>query len=505
MEVFNFKNKTCQEAYHEETDKNQELVDCFEGDEQPLVSQAAKWKKSFDNILHKCFRKIRITKRKDQIKSDEILKQRFKLKNKLNCSDIDDEMRLKINYRIKEIEDEIGNDIGTENYKAIVETVNTLGDEGSLNGSGRKKLWTLLKQKFPKTSSSVPVGKKDSKGKLVTNHKELKKLYLKTYTQRLRNRPMKDELGELKDLKEKLFDIRLKEAIQKKSTPWKMEQLEVVLKSLKKDKARDPHGLANELFREGVAGNFLKLSLLKFFNKMKRDNEIPDFIRLADVTTIYKGKGSKSDLVNDRGIFIVTILRSILMKMIYHDFYAKIDKSMSDSQVGARKSKNIRNHIWIVNGIISDVLSSKKNIPIDIGIYDYRQCFDSLWLKECMNDLYTAGLDDDRFALLYNINSDVNISVKTPVGKTERQNIQNVITQGDVFGPIFCSKQVDTFGQECLEKSKHTYLYRGEVEIPPLSMVDDLLCISKCGIDTAMMHAYISLKTDSKKLQFGAS
>ena len=98
---------------------------------------------------------------------------------------------------------------------------------------------------------------------------------------------------------------------------------------------------------------------------------------------------------------------------------------MSDSQVGARKSKNIRNHIWIVNGIISDVLSSKKNIPIDIGIYDYRQCFDSLWLKECMNDLYTAGLDDDRFALLYNINSDVNISVKTPVGKTERKKSQD--------------------------------------------------------------------------------
>ena len=149
------------------------------------------------------------------------------------------------------------------------------------------------------------------------------------------------------------------------------------------------------------------------------------------------------------------------MQMINHDLYSKIDKSMGDSQVGARKSKNIRNHIWIVNGIISDVLSSKKNIPIDIGIYDYRQCFDSLWLKECMNDLYTAGLDDDRFALLYNINSDVNISVKTPVGKTERQNIQNVITQGDVCGPIFCSKKVDTFGQEFLEKSKHTYLYRG--------------------------------------------
>ena len=56
-----------------------------------------------------------------------------------------------------------------------------------------------------------------------------------------------------------------------------------------------------------------------------------------------------------------------------------------------------------------------------------------------MNDLYSAGLDDDKFALLYNINKTVNIAVKTPVGKTERQNIRNVITQGDVFGPMYCS------------------------------------------------------------------
>ena len=237
---------------------------------------------------------------------------------------------------------------------------------------------------------------------------------------------------------------------------------------------------------------------------MKRENEIPEFVRLADVTTLYKGKGPKSNLINDRGIFIVTIIRSILMKLIYQDYYSQIDESMSDSQVGARKGRNIRNHIWIVNGIISDVLSSKANKPIDIGIYDYRQCFDSLWLKECLNDLYTAGLNDDKFALLYNVNSKVNIAVKTPVGKTDRQTIHNVITQGDVFGPIFCSKQVDTFGQECLEESKHTYLYRGEVDIPPLSMVDDLLCVSECGVKTTMMHAFIKSKTDSKKLQFGA-
>ena len=145
------------------------------------------------------------------------------------------------------------------------------------------------------------------------------------------------------------------------------------------------------------------------------------------------------------------------MRLIYSDYYQKIDNSMSDSQVGSRKGKNIRNHIWIINGIITDVLSSKSKIPVDVKIYDYKQCFDGLWLQECLNDFYEAGLRDDKFALLYDVNRSVNIAVKTPVGITTRNSIYNVITQGDVISPLFCSKQVDTFDEECLKENKYTY------------------------------------------------
>ena len=176
---------------------------------------------------------------------------------------------------------------------------------------------------------------------------------------------------------------------------------------------------------------------------------------------------------------------------------------MIDSQVGGRKGKNVRTHIWVFNGIMCDVLSTRKKKTIDIQIFDYRQCFDSLWLEACLSDLYTSGVQDDKLALLYNINNHVKVAVKTPVGKTSRGDIYNVISQGDVFGPILCSNQVDTFGKECLEERKYLYTYKGEVDIPPLGMVDDLLCISECGHKTAMLNAYINFKTNSKKLQFG--
>ena len=56
------------------------------------------------------------------------------------------------------------------------------------------------------------------------------------------------------------------------------------------------------------------------------------------------------------------------MRLIYNDKYSVIDSNMSDSNVGARNGKNIRNHIFVINGIIHDVLFSKKKKSIDIQI-----------------------------------------------------------------------------------------------------------------------------------------
>ena len=95
------------------------------------------------------------------------------------------------------------------------------------------------------------------------------------------------------------------------------------------------------------------------------------------------------------------------------------------------------------------------------------------------------------------------IAIKTPIGKTDTEDIYNVITQGDVFGPLLCSNLVDNIGKECIIEDKYLYSYKGVVEVPPLGMVDDLICVSKCGPDSVMMSSYVNTQTNLKKLQFG--
>ena len=106
---------------------------------------------------------------------------------------------------------------------------------------------------------------------------------------------------------------------------------------------------------------------------------------------------------NERGIFILTTLKKILDKLIYQEKQDDIDRHMSDSNIGSRKNKQVKDHLFIIHGIVNSVVNGKEDC-IDIQIYDLEQAFDALWLEDCMLDLYDSLSEknrDDKVALLY--------------------------------------------------------------------------------------------------------
>ena len=127
---------------------------------------------------------------------------------------------------------------------------------------------------------------------------------------------------------------------------------------------------------------------------------------------------------------------------------------MSDSNIGARKGKSVRNHIFILNGIINEALHT-KNKAIDIQILDYAQCFDSLSLSECTNDLYDNGLVTDNLNMIFKMNENNKVAIKTPYGMTTREEVNKIVLQGEVMGPLQCFVLVDSFGKECLLRDKY--------------------------------------------------
>ena len=233
-------------------------------------------------------------------------------------------------------------------------------------------------------------------------------------------------------LKMNLFDLRIEVSKEIKSDNWTKENLSIVLKSLKRSKSAE------------VIGSDLFSSLLMLCNNMKSQMSVPEFVTYTDITSIYKSRGEKSDLDSDRGIFGVSKVRSIMEKLIYKDTYETIDSSMSDSNVGGRRHRNIRDNLLVLYASINEAIRMKKQI--DIQFYDLEKCFDAMWAEETMNDLYDAGVQDDKFALTSLMNEKCQVKVKTPVGDTDRFELKRIEMQGTVPAPLKCAVQIDNTG-----------------------------------------------------------
>jgi hypothetical protein len=239
-------------------------------------------------------------------------------------------------------------------------------------------------------------------------------------------------------------------------------------------------------------------------NKIKEEQEIPKTLQLCNITPIYKKKGKRNNFNSYRGIFRITVLRSILDRLIYNDMYEIMDSNLSDCNVGNRKRRNIRDNLFVLNATLN-ATKRKTEDPIDIGVYDVQKCFDTMWASEALNDAYELGFTNDKLLLVHLTNKHASIAIKSATGISQRTDIKDVIMQGTVWAGMLCTSTMDKLGKIVYENDHISYKYRGKVVVPPLEMVDDVLTVSKCGATSVAMNSLVNSFMFSKKLQLNKS
>ena len=160
-------------------------------------------------------------------------------------------------------------------------------------------MWKLKNQLVPK-ERDPPMAKMDNQGNLITAPEALRKLYLGTYVERLKHREIKANFSSNYLKKVELWEMRFDYLKNNITQDWSEKELTHALKSLKNNKARDPNGLINEIFKPPVIGGDLKDALRNFLNGIKREYFFPQEVLMSDITSIYKKKGSRMDMANFR-------------------------------------------------------------------------------------------------------------------------------------------------------------------------------------------------------------
>ena len=311
VQVLNLRNQNNLNIFKEHLSNTNDLMNCFNG-KGNVKKIGKKWFQILKTKIGTCFKKVRITKKKSQTKTQTLMKKKSELRKKMKRSTREQQKAL--HDEIEKIDMCIGEEIAEENRKNVENNFALLSrTDGSVNVNG---MWKMKNRMFPRHPVGMPTVKKNAEGKLVTSQEELLTLYKETFIHRLRHRPIREEYSDIFELKMKLCKERLIYSERNKSQSWTEEQFIKILQNLKNNKCRDPHGLVNEIFKLKNIGVDLFNSLFELLNRIKTELMIPNFMKYTDIHTVYKGKGERSSLENQRGIFIVNIF--ILHIFILH-------------------------------------------------------------------------------------------------------------------------------------------------------------------------------------------
>ena len=169
-----------------------------------------------------------------------------------------------------------------------------------------KDYWHLVKKVYGnKHKSSIPTMIEDKT--MLSSALEKANLFNNHFTNKAKL-PEVDKLPQISDMPvtpNKLLS----------SVPITEEIIENIVKSLPIRKANGPDNLSNQLLKEGIPA--ISKSLCSLFNASLMSGQVPQIWKQANVTPVFKGKGSKQDKSNYRPISLLSNVGKLLERIVF--------------------------------------------------------------------------------------------------------------------------------------------------------------------------------------------
>ena len=274
-----------------------------------------------------------------------------------------------------------------------------------------------------------------------------------------------------------------------------VDQVNEELKAIPANKASGLDSVCTKLIKYG--SNAIAAILCKIFNMCLRQGCVPDDLKVARVTPIYKS-GSKDDFSNYRPISILPICSKILEKIVHKQLYVYV----SDNQLMYDGQSGFRKHHSTCTALIKTI--DKWNMEIDKGNYvgavfvDLSKAFDMVnhtLLIDKLSSLGITGIENRWFQSYLNNRTQcvsLNGTISTP------NVIRSGVPQGSILWPLLfllfindmpknivnCS--IDMYADDTL-----IYVCHNDIDVIEKCLNEDLASLSK-WLDRNVMKANVS-------------
>lgn len=455
----------------------------FSNEDEPTEMYRLWWQ-DLEWSLDKCFKKQRMIRPQNySYKSDGVAFVRTTLKTIAVRGKIQRNVVMYYKRRLFEWE---YSRIQCRRVEKLKETLSNFSEDEKTPPNA---YWKVLKSLRGKEKTTITSLVKND-GTEVSSPTAIKQEAIKEFQHRLRNRKPGNGWEEYVRRTNKIVEVLMTENVPD-GEDFTLEELLFAIKKLKRKKSPGPDGVMGEFLIEAGVG--VLIPLLELFNKIKKTKQPPDQWNSVLITIIYKNKGSRKSLLNYRGIFLASIVSKVFERLIKNRIQPCM-KKVDVCQAGARSERGPPDNIFIVNSAIDHAIYVGKSIHLTT--YDFEQAFDSLWLEDCILSLQRLGVPHYILQLIFNLNKEAVIQVKTPHGISPTATVKDTVQQGRVLAPDLCSASTAEYCK--LNKGVGV----GCCVVSSLAFVDDMLDMSEDNFDAEKSHLNALAFSHRKKIKY---
>ena len=177
-------------------------------------------------------------------------------------------------------------------------------------------------------------------------------------------------------------------------------------------------------------------SLTNLFNLCIAKNEIPDEWKIAYITPVYKGSGSKSELNNYRPISVISPIAKIFESLLARQIMAHLENTglLHGSQFGFRANRSCE---LALNTMIDEWRRSLDISKSLVSVFlDLSKAFDTVDHTLLIRKLqfYNFSIDTIKLISNYLSNRTIRVNIDGTLSKSEKMSVG--IPQGTVLGPV---------------------------------------------------------------------
>ena len=370
-----------------------------------------------------------------------------------------------------------------EKKQKVIQVANEIMEKGMFN---RGAYWEFMKKVKSRNRMIKGRAINDEDGNRLDEPEKIRNRYAEYYKELLTTRKaVTEDERKIEEMVDRCIEAMKKKAEEIPIQPITNKEYEEMKKSLKTKKAPDLQGWFYEMIIH--AGQDLEESIKSMMNMILKMKEIPDEWNEMEILPIDKTTGWL-ELKNKRGLFLTNIMSKCVETVLFQRREEILRVNLSPFQNGGIAKRRREDNLFMVNHTINEYRKRKKDLYLLFA--DIEKCFDILWLKDCIIELTRNGTPIEEAMFIYEINKNIKATVRTPVGKTEKIELKEIVRQGTVGGNKLCVVSTDRINR------MGSYLERDGLRYP--LFVDDKLGLGDADTLKEMCWKMNTLETTKK-------